>query len=1403
MATTTFVFSELEFVPNNYVAPLNTANAPEAFHLIQRFLTNSDIGHALTEPMKLSGSQIRAFWQTGVYDNGGEAGSPSIVFEYQNQEFVVTPVTVRDALNFEDFNSYTISVGDGDLLRMMREIGYSGSLTKVGQLKRPFLRKEWSFFFDCITRAFGKKCTNWDAIPTDSLQIGYSLLYGTHFDFARLVLHNIGEKMTENRGVVYFARFCQLLFSFCVPDIEIPEDDVIQSFRLHKHIFSDLTNKDLKKGNVGALLLPERVEQFENNPSQPQLHPAPEPQTLTTEPPLSTSQQPLSGGRFKKRALKRKVRAHMPKSNDEDTDDHEIIHQKKRRLVANYLFDDLDESTPDSEAVQHEAPKDFVEEHVVNTADEDMTFIDAEAPEVIVQEATENVAAASVPDLANADIEADFDQDVLFDDFDANVEAHPSISVCDTEDVAADQPTQILDESIATHTEILSVNNQIPELGEEVDQIVEAAIEQIDEAMAETLKETTVQTEEIIVESVPVETEVLANANSEIPEAAQPNAEVTADNVIEEIAEQLEENANEARVDFDNDDHTSVNSDHANSEINPELSNSDSHESLPFLRDPTTESIKENQNATEAHFREMHYANWSGADCIFSSQRAADFVNKTATEITNPELLSHFKATIVQVKSLHNRFDETHKVVLGLSNDIALKELALKKDRAQFSSMQKDQEEIKQRLTNVESNQTVMSSQLTSIAASLELLTSVFIPDDVKKGEKIPKDKCRRTPTLRLRDDSNDGGSRETEKRSKSSQEQGRLRSNSARQTNSDMINSGATGSGTHAQSSSRLKSLVISANPITDEEIAAKLFLDEHDGEVTVEDLEAEMKMLSEEHKKKVASGNYKKKSVKAPKKKEIGISIKENTQQSIQYTRRPVIANTDKGKGILVEEGQLPKKNYSTSDVAHVDISTKVVTTSDKAQVVQTQLAPQLKGFLRPVLSETLTLEPVDFSQTRTVLGKESYDKSGLGSHREKRINNRPLDQTSLAEAGIGVSQESLDKLESVQMVYHRGLKKEVLLYFMSDGRVYRVGEADVQLKLWEELEYVLYLLKVKNKSTHDVALVLKDRMMKSKVLLGGGVSSAYIPKYRDAYGKIVEMKRNNAKFKTALGIKVLEFNLESDKSYYIRLGNEMRKNNIYSLRAAIYQTGEGDPELKELKEIMVEELEKAERRLLIDYLRTVPDIEEIKSRQEFGHPGPYNEFELNATFSKMGIGEAPYSLKEKYLSLPDAQMDKLVRGAFHLGPEISWRWPRPGERIYHRPSDGYVGVWLETLRSGWNPRSHMFIKHLCKYVYKISIMQITPNGVKWMTWFLVACHKMGYQPTFRLFHQLFKLVQSNKEPLYEIRFRAEECGYPSGTAKPVIQQSTLKYWNGEVIFLKVLDLEFFPYIVSGVEA
>ncbi|KAK1387892.1 hypothetical protein POM88_016070 [Heracleum sosnowskyi] len=1149
MATTAFIASELEFVPNNYSAPVANENAPEAFHLIQRFLLHSDIGTALTAPSKLSATQIRTFWQTGTYDNGGESGSPSIIFEFQGDEFVVTPTTVRDALGLEDFNAFTISVGDSELVRMMSEIGYTGPLTKIGQLKRPFLRKEWSFFFDCITRAFGKKCTNWDAIPTDSLQIGYSLLYGSQFDVARLVLTNIGEKMLENRNVVYFSRFCQLIFNFCCPNVEIVEDDVILSFKLHKRIFSDLINKDNKKGEVGPLMLPASVQQFLANLQQQQVS------TAEAGPSVS---QPQRSKRSKVRAVKsglqqteaevsnvdavpqrkrmKKRRAQRAKSvaadsiADSETEaDEETLHQRKRRLVADQLFGDIianmDKEPEDTEASTSE------NEEIVTTT------VPPSTPAIVVEEDILTAEDAANPETILMDFETEAPTSKA-DDVVEEAAAYSDSRIVDHEDTVleADQATTELVEPIASHTEIISLDF---EKGEEVDQI---RVDPVPEAVAVHADATDNDHEDIVfletlqqsvVEIVQREVEVTAPANSDVPQTvadqvpdatAQLIDEITAENVLEDIHRE--------------DDNAEASPAHSNSDIQVEVSD---------LQANSTEE-REVQRAASEHFQNMYYNTWANADCVFPAQRAADFLSDSVKKITNPDVLTSLQATVIQVKSLNNRFDENQQMLTKLRNEVSLRDLTLKADRtsyyAMFKQQARDSEEIKKRLG-----------------------TYYFLM--------ILKDKCKDTQTLRRKDDSTDGGSRGNERRI-SAQRQRRV------------INSGG-------QSTSKLnKSLVVSANPSTDEEIAARIFIKEHGKEVTIEDIQAEEQMLAEEHKKNLEAGIYKKKEIKAPRKKEVGISIKENTQQSIQYTRRPVIRNSDKGKGILIEKPYLEKKDNSTSDIAQVE-TRLAKSTSDAAQVVQK--STQLPGFSKPKVLEDLKLEAVNFSETRTILGKEAFDKSGLGSHRERRTNNRSQDKFSLAEFGVGITQEGLDKLESVQMIFHKGIKKEFLLYFMADGRVYRFGEFDIQLKLWEELEYVLYLLEVKNRSTYDAARVLKERMMKSKVLSGAGVSSAYIPKYRDAHGKLVEMKRNSARFRTTLNKKVLEFNLESDKPFYIRLGNEMNKNSIYSLRAAIYQIGEDEPEMKELKKIMIAELERAEKKLLSDYIRTVPDIQEIK--------------------------------------------------------------------------------------------------------------------------------------------------------------------------------------------------------------
>ncbi|KAL8120338.1 hypothetical protein AgCh_017494 [Apium graveolens] len=123
------------------------------------------VGYALTAPTTISGDHVLTLWRTGVYDDGGAFGTPSIVFEFDNKIRVVTPQTVRDALHLPTHDSYSIFVGDAEMRIFFNEIGYDKDMKNLGQRKMNGLRKEWNFFFDCITRAFNNKCTNFDALP--------------------------------------------------------------------------------------------------------------------------------------------------------------------------------------------------------------------------------------------------------------------------------------------------------------------------------------------------------------------------------------------------------------------------------------------------------------------------------------------------------------------------------------------------------------------------------------------------------------------------------------------------------------------------------------------------------------------------------------------------------------------------------------------------------------------------------------------------------------------------------------------------------------------------------------------------------------------------------------------------------------------------------------------------------------------------------------------------------------------------------------------------------------------------------------------------------------------------------------------------------------------------------------
>jgi len=104
--------------------------------------------------------------------------------------------------------------------------------------------------------------------------------------------------MKEDANVVYFARFCQLIYSYCCSDKPQVFSDLMEPFKLHKRAFTDLLSVDNKKEVLRPLQIPQSIKQFLVNTITgtytaifPDVAPS---QPSTTQQPWSTLQPPTS-----------------------------------------------------------------------------------------------------------------------------------------------------------------------------------------------------------------------------------------------------------------------------------------------------------------------------------------------------------------------------------------------------------------------------------------------------------------------------------------------------------------------------------------------------------------------------------------------------------------------------------------------------------------------------------------------------------------------------------------------------------------------------------------------------------------------------------------------------------------------------------------------------------------------------------------------------------------------------------------------------------------------------------------------------------------------------------------------------------------------------------------------------
>ncbi|KAK1380754.1 hypothetical protein POM88_027498 [Heracleum sosnowskyi] len=218
-------------------------------------------------------------------------------------------------------------------------------------------------------------------------------------------------------------------------------------------------------------------------------------------------------------------------------------------------------------------------------------------------------------------------------------------------------------------------------------------------------------------------------------------------------------------------------------------------------------------------------------------------------------------------------------------------------------------------------------------------------------------------------------------------------------------------------------------------------------------------------------------------------------------------------------------------------------------------------------------------------------SNSRGGIGHRDAEYLNMSYVDPYSLTEIGGTLTSENLNKLLDVDIVIdcHDGFdKKEKLMYFMKDGSVKILFIQDLLMKTTQELKYVHYLSRLKNqmcKVWSDMVLSTIRRRLDGN----SNFNDNYTPMYLNQRCQDVEMQRGTAVKEVTFGMTQLTLNPDGNEIAYLLLEeHSLQRSSIQNLRATIYQINEEDEELRNLKERLIQILEKKEENLLSNFLK-----------------------------------------------------------------------------------------------------------------------------------------------------------------------------------------------------------------------
>ncbi|KAL8091618.1 hypothetical protein AgCh_034031 [Apium graveolens] len=188
----------------NFIAFLDANQAPDSFKGFVKFLSESYIAGALTASPVLYLDVFHEFWTSAITRTVvlEHVTSMVVTCTIGGQEIEFSAADVNTSLGLPTENYGEMPTAD-ELSEFIDFINYSGSIN-LASLNRTNLRKEWSFVFDSVVRAFTCRKTGFDNISSVVQKLVFSIAHNRHLNVGGLILEELATRLTmplKNRDV--------------------------------------------------------------------------------------------------------------------------------------------------------------------------------------------------------------------------------------------------------------------------------------------------------------------------------------------------------------------------------------------------------------------------------------------------------------------------------------------------------------------------------------------------------------------------------------------------------------------------------------------------------------------------------------------------------------------------------------------------------------------------------------------------------------------------------------------------------------------------------------------------------------------------------------------------------------------------------------------------------------------------------------------------------------------------------------------------------------------------------------------------------------------------------------------------------------------------------------------------